>query len=93
MWKAWCLGGTVLTLACSPAPLPPGAIPSAGDGLTLPLTWADCAAGPDSDADGLSDLCEAQIARAFAPVLVVAAGGCDWDSSVSVARLGGEYPS
>jgi hypothetical protein len=49
------------------------------------------ALSPDQDDDGLSDACELQIARRFAPLLVVAPGGCNWDESVTPARLGGAY--
>jgi len=69
---------------------------SAGStGLTLPGVSAACRIRPDttddSDADGLSDLCELFVAQAFAPEFVIATGGCDWDESVWPARAGGEY--
>lgn len=47
--------------------------------------------GADRDADGLSDACELGLARAFAPVLMVRAAGCNWDTSVRPARPGGGY--
>ncbi|MEX1181709.1 MAG: hypothetical protein WEF86_00635 [Gemmatimonadota bacterium] len=47
--------------------------------------------GVDRDHDGLSDECERELARAFAPHLVVRSGGCDWDESVSPHRIGGGY--
>lgn len=51
-----------------------------------------CIAGlEDTDADGLGDACELAVARAFAPQLEVSARGCNWDTSVVPARLGGEY--
>ena len=49
------------------------------------------AATEDGDRDGLDDRCELSLARAFAPALMVAPGGCDWDDGVSPARLGGGY--
>jgi hypothetical protein len=56
------------------------------------MSLADCTSGaPDSDHDGLSDLCESTLARAFAPVLVVEPGGCDWDASTVPGRVGGAY--
>lgn len=51
----------------------------------------DAPATADRDADGLSDGCELELARAFAPVLVVRAAGCNLDESVLPARLGGGY--
>jgi hypothetical protein len=45
----------------------------------------------DSDADGLSDTCEFALATAFAPVLLVRAGGCNWDVESTPQRLGGGY--
>lgn len=45
--------------------------------------------GEDHDADGLSTSCETELARSFAPRLVVAPGGCNWDGAA--ARTGGGY--
>jgi hypothetical protein len=56
---------------------------------------APCPAGPhgpdgsDGDRDGLSDLCELEVARAFAPVLVVSPAACNFDPAS--ARLEGGY--
>jgi hypothetical protein len=50
-----------------------------------------CTGNSDQDADGLSDACELALARAFAPVLRVAAGGCNWEGSAVPARPGGGY--
>ena len=47
--------------------------------------------GADADEDGLADSCELDFARAFAPMMVTASEGCNWDTSVEPARLGGEY--
>lgn len=48
--------------------------------------------GPaDRDVDGLSDECELRLAQAFAPILMMRSGGCDWDESVTPPRLGGGY--
>lgn len=69
--------------------------PPPGDGPTgLVLSWSEetCVlAGDDEDGDGLDDGCELALARAFAPELVVASGGCDWDDGVSPARPAGGY--
>ncbi|MEX2284556.1 MAG: hypothetical protein WEE89_18855 [Gemmatimonadota bacterium] len=64
---------------------------AAGQGL--PAQEPPCIAGDsiDSDADGLGDACEYALAQRFAPTLVVRSGGCNWDDSVSPARLGGGY--
>lgn len=78
---------SLLATACAgrsdPAPLE---VPDA-HGLEV----ACASPGPDTDRDGLSDRCELELAAAFAPSLRVAAGGCNWDTSVAPARLGGEY--
>ena len=50
-----------------------------------------CPASADRDQDGLSDDCELELARRFAPWLRVAARGCNWDTSVSSERPGGGY--
>lgn len=46
---------------------------------------------PDQDGDSLSDVCELMLAQYFAPLLMIAPGGCNWDDSVEPARLGGGY--
>lgn len=88
-------------LTCAPllagACAPPGRVP-------LTATWhatavpiglsvaSDCVeSAGDRDVDGLTDACELALARAFAPWLVIAEGGCNWDTSVTPARPGGEY--
>lgn len=66
--------------------------PVVPSGITLEWSAAEClSAADDADADGLSDRCELSLARAFAPLLVVRPGGCNWDESVTPARLGGGY--
>jgi hypothetical protein len=50
-----------------------------------------CAAGPDADADGLSDGCEHALALAFAPELVVDAGECSWRADARPPRPDGAY--
>ena len=66
---------------------------AADDGAAgVVLAAMPCAqSAPDVDDDGLSDPCELELARAFAPLLVVAPEGCNWDDGVAPARLGGEY--
>lgn len=44
---------------------------------------------PDSDKDGLSDLCESFLLQAFAPSLVASERACNWDESSG--RLQGGY--
>lgn len=46
-------------------------------------------AAADRDRDGLSDSCEVALAHAFAPVLTVRSGGCNWD--YETGSLGGGY--
>ncbi len=45
--------------------------------------------GPDTDQDGLSDLCELRLAQRFAPALVASSAACNWDASR--AQLSGGY--
>jgi uncharacterized protein YodC (DUF2158 family) len=45
----------------------------------------------DSDGDGLTDACEFAVASAFAPLLLVRTGGCNWHGSGETGRLGGGY--
>ncbi|MEX2049156.1 MAG: hypothetical protein WEB90_06235 [Gemmatimonadota bacterium] len=52
-------------------------------------TAEPCPSGPDSDLDGLSDLCEIELAAAYAPVLVTSPSACNWDASSG--RLVGGY--
>lgn len=76
----------LLPVGCTPYP--------ASDSLDpTPSSFAHCivssGSDPDSDADGLPDSCEAELARTFAPVFIVRSGGCNWD--LGNARLGGGY--
>lgn len=50
-----------------------------------------CVAGVDSDRDTLSDSCEIEFARAFAPVLRIAPQACNRDAHAGGPRLAGEY--
>ncbi len=50
-----------------------------------------CSPGVDRDGDQLSDACELALARAFAPLLRVAAGACNRDGEHTDQRLAGEY--
>lgn len=45
----------------------------------------------DQDGDGISDLCEFQLAQAVAPVLVIRTGGCSRQQGTTPERLGGGY--
>lgn len=47
-------------------------------------------AGNDPDSDDLDNACEYNLATAFAPQLIVQRG-CNYDYTVSPARMGGEY--
>jgi len=59
-------------------------------GLQVGYDWNGCVAPTiDADLDGVDDNCEFALARAFAPLLKVDGGDCDWDSGLN--RLGGEY--
>lgn len=49
----------------------------------------DCPPGPDLDRDGVPDACELDLARRFAPVLLVARSACNW--SEEAGRLPGAY--
>lgn len=54
--------------------------------------WLPCAPAPDAadmDADHLSDACELELASRFAPTLMIAPGGCNWDAEND--RPGGGY--
>ena len=61
--------------------------------LLLALSGAgilgECEKGPDADRDGIPDSCELDLARTFAPVMVVSAAACNW--SESAGRLEGAY--
>jgi hypothetical protein len=57
--------------------------------LTTSERLAPCPEGPDLDRDGLSDMCELQLAAEFAPILVVSVAACNWNP-VS-GRLDGAY--
>lgn len=74
----------MMTLACFQAAPPTVSARAADPGLVLPwdIGWCRGAGGEDSDLDGMADDCELGLARAFAPALVVTAGGCDWDASL-----------
>jgi hypothetical protein len=72
----------------------PVAVPAIDNQTGALLSASDTACSttsPDLDNDGLSDSCELSLAQAFAPQLVVAGSGCNFDTSVSPSRLGGEY--
>lgn len=54
-----------------------------------PFTLSCDTESADSDFDGITDRCELAFASAAAPILVVRAGGCNWDSAAM--RTGGGY--
>jgi hypothetical protein len=57
-------------------------------GVVTGWSLAACAAAAvDRDVDGLHDVCELELARAFAPALVVDRNDCSWNGS----RLAGGY--
>jgi hypothetical protein len=64
---------------------------SIAEAQTLEYTVMHCGgqAAADQDGDGLSDACESELAFAFAPLLRVRTGGCNWNEAVD--RLGGGY--
>lgn len=75
-------------IECDPGPGPGSQTPPPG--ISLPYTWSSClTAMQDSDADGIDDNCEIALASAFAPMLMVAQGECNWDYALN--RVGGEY--
>lgn len=80
----------VSTACATPRPSP---APHADEvGVLLERSVSLCSERePDVDADGISDSCELLLAQAFAPELIVYAGGCNYDQSVQPHRLGGEY--
>jgi len=45
--------------------------------VRLEFGVADCSSGSDADEDGLADGCELELARAFAPLMVVQRRGCE----------------
>jgi hypothetical protein len=65
--------------------------PSVGATQPTPVVLAECAtsAGRDTDRDGLPDICEARVARVFAPILVARGGGCNWNADARM--LAGGY--
>jgi hypothetical protein len=73
----------IVTLACSQLALPPVSDRPADVGLLLPwdIDWCFRGDAEDTDLDGIVDACELALARAFAPAMVVTAGGCDWDAT------------
>ncbi|MGE0157781.1 MAG: hypothetical protein AB7T31_00140 [Gemmatimonadales bacterium] len=64
--------GIVLAYGCATMPDPP--VPAAP--VQAPRADVCTSGGPDIDLDGLGDACELELARFFAPVLVVAPVGC-----------------
>jgi hypothetical protein len=52
-------------------------------------TASSCPTGPDADLDGLSDVCEIELAAMHAPVLVASPSACSWDAASG--RLMGGY--
>jgi hypothetical protein len=83
MWSA------VLLCACAHQASAPVVPPP--DATEAGLAVRCAMGGADADEDGLADSCELDFARAFAPMMVTASEGCNWDTSVEPARLGGEY--
>lgn len=75
--------GVLLLLASA------GGVSAQARAIAIPA--CEAAATSDQDADALSDPCELALAQAFAPVLAVRSGGCNWDTSTTPARLGGAY--
>lgn len=74
-------------IACPPD-VSGGGSPSVG--IRLSRSWDQCITPSlDTDGDGLDDECEVEIARAFAPMLIVTVGECNWDAGLD--RVGGEY--
>lgn len=64
--------------------------PSPPDGVQVGYSWNSCVTpATDVDLDGVDDGCEWALAKAFAPLLKVSMGDCDWDGGL--LRLGGEY--
>ena len=75
------VGVTSCVLGRQPPPAP-------SDGVAAGWTIGACAvAAVDRDLDGLDDVCELALARAFAPMLVVDRQDCAWNGS----RLAGGY--
>jgi hypothetical protein len=71
---------------------PDRSVGEVANGLRIDWSEAECNnPGRDQDRDGIDDGCENALATAFAPLLVVDSGECNWDDSVGDARLGGEY--
>lgn len=57
---------------------------------TQATAGATCPAeGPDSDGDRLTDSCELDLLKRFAPALVASPSACNWDAEAG--RLGGGY--
>ncbi|HET9949048.1 MAG TPA: hypothetical protein VFQ22_09015 [Longimicrobiales bacterium] len=81
-----------LTIASSCGGRPASRIAGSATASVLPAVAVPCPTGEDdTDLDSISDACELALARGFAPMLRTAEGGCNWDTSVRPARLGGEY--
>lgn len=79
--RAWLFGICIL--------IAPGALDAQVRSVEIPACGSPAVA--DSDGDSLGDECESRLAHAFAPELVVRAGGCNWDTSRVPHRLGGAY--
>jgi hypothetical protein len=67
------------------------AVPADARQATVALPACAVPVAADSDADGLGDLCELELARTFAPVLSVRLAGCNIDDEADPPRLGGGY--
>ncbi len=90
----WGLGLILAVAACVSSVEGIDPEPVAIGPVGLPMSWSagQCAAvQEDVDRDGLEDRCELALAKAFAPVMITAEGGCNWDGEVSPARLRGAY--
>jgi hypothetical protein len=85
-----CAAAVLLTLAAGATSCVFGREPAPGRPLGVAAGWtidACAAASVDRDLDGLHDVCELDLARAFAPVLVADRRDCSWNGS----RLAGGY--
>ena len=89
-----CAAAAAIVLACGAhaCATHSGALLSESEGQAVGWNQTACfQAATDTDADGVDDNCELAVAAAFAPLLVVNPSGCNWDTTVKPARLGGGY--